>query len=204
MPRVAAALLPPPPALQPVSLLQVTVLQRQIADVDAQIREAQKYLEMADPDGYYVEGSAAAEAAKAQAQRAAREEQMRRQEAQRQQRLKLVGVALASLLTAGSQGVPLLIRHMMGSNAPPLLRHQADLRCSRRLVGLLLLQPPCSFAWSAGTFWGCCMSVQARRQQTLQVEDAAGLKSYPIACMSITHGQRAQLLCPVRWQEEFN
>ena len=85
----------------PLALLQVTVLQRQIADVDAQIREAQKYLKMADPDGYYVEGSAAAEAAKALAQRAAREEQMRRQEAQRQQRLKLVGVARVSLLSAG-------------------------------------------------------------------------------------------------------
>ncbi len=119
----------------PLSLLQVTVLQRQIVDVDAQIREAQKYLKMADPDGYYVEGSAAAEAAKAQAQRAAREEQMRRQEAQRQQRLKLVGVALAPLMSAGRHHVPpLMIRHASSLDASLLLINQADLWCSQRLV----------------------------------------------------------------------
>lgn len=121
----------PPP---PLSLLQVTALQRQIADVDAQIQEAQKYLKMADPDGYYVEGSAAAEAAKAQAQRAAREEQMRRQEAQRQQRLKLVGVALAPLMSAGRHHVPPLIRHASSLDASLLLIIQADLWCSQRLV----------------------------------------------------------------------
>ena len=46
-------------------MLQVGMLRKEVAELQTRIAEAERLLRLADPDGYYREGTRAAEAAKA-------------------------------------------------------------------------------------------------------------------------------------------
>lgn len=69
---------------------QVSVLQREVEQIDRQVTEAERLLRLADPDGYYREGTRAAEVAKAKGIKAMEVEKKRREAEDRQRRERLV------------------------------------------------------------------------------------------------------------------
>ncbi len=66
------------------------VLRREVEQIDKQVSEAERLLRLADPDGYYREGTRAAEAAKAKGIKAMEVEKKRREAEERQRRERLV------------------------------------------------------------------------------------------------------------------
>lgn len=79
---------------------QVGVLRREMAVIDKQVAEAERLLRLADPDGYYREGTRAAEAAKAKGIKAMEVEKQRREAEERQRRECLVRTHIADILNA--------------------------------------------------------------------------------------------------------
>ena len=79
---------------------QVRVLRREMAVIDKQVAEAERLLRLADPDGYYQEGTFAAEAAKAKGIKAMEVEKKRREAEERQRRERLVRTLIADILNA--------------------------------------------------------------------------------------------------------
>ncbi len=69
---------------------QVGALRREVAQIDKQVADAERLLKLADPDGYYREGTRAAEAAKAKGIKAMEVEKKRREAEERQSRERLV------------------------------------------------------------------------------------------------------------------
>lgn len=65
-------------------------LRKDIEKIDREVAEAERLLRLADPDGYYREGTRAAEAAKAKGLKAMEAEKKRREAAERQRRERLV------------------------------------------------------------------------------------------------------------------
>ena len=69
---------------------QVGALRKEVEQIDKQVAEAQRLLRLADPDGYFREGTRAAEAAKAKGIKAMEVEKKRREAEERQRRERLV------------------------------------------------------------------------------------------------------------------
>ncbi|CAL8465521.1 g5057 [Coccomyxa elongata] len=72
---------------------KVGVLRREVEQIDKQVSEAERLLRLADPDGYYREGTRAAEAAKAKGIKAMEVEKKRREAEERQRRERLAAKA---------------------------------------------------------------------------------------------------------------
>ena len=66
------------------------MLRKDVEELDVKIKEAERLLKLADPDGYYREGTHAAEAAKARGVKALAVERARKEAAEKQRRERLV------------------------------------------------------------------------------------------------------------------
>lgn len=69
-------------------------MQKEIAELDAKMQEAERLLKVADPDGYFKSGSRAAEAAKAKAQKAMQLEKQQRELKEQRRKEKLAAQKL--------------------------------------------------------------------------------------------------------------
>ncbi len=65
-------------------------LRKELEEVDRQVAEAERLLRLADPDGYFREGTRAAQAARAKGIKALAVEKQRREAEERQRRERLV------------------------------------------------------------------------------------------------------------------
>ena len=72
----------------------MVLLRREVQALDAKIGEAERLLRLADPDGYYREGTRAAQVAKSKSAKAAAIEKARPEAAERQRRERLVRLCL--------------------------------------------------------------------------------------------------------------
>lgn len=69
-------------------------MRRELEEIDRQVAEAERLLRLADPDGYFREGTRAAEAAKTKGIKALQVEKQRREAEERQRRERLVSHCL--------------------------------------------------------------------------------------------------------------
>ena len=72
------------------------MLRKDVEELEVRITEAERLLRLADPDGYYREGTHAAEAAKARGAKALAVERARREAAEQQRRARMVQICSVS------------------------------------------------------------------------------------------------------------
>jgi hypothetical protein len=134
---------------------QVGTLRREAAELQVKIAEAERLLRLADPDGYYREGTRAAEAAKARGVKALAVERARAAAAEKQRRERLV---------RGSPGRALF--HLL---LVPCARHATGLACMRACVGLAAETVHDRFgAACCGRFMHACMRLPCCSASALQ------------------------------------